>query len=147
MFINPKSFFTSWAVQFSWLLAGPPREEIFPAALCRRAPAADWKPRGDQRSPCPSPRSSLPRPCSRCRAKGTVHSAWLGTAATPLPAPSAEGVRQCPADSCTHSVEHFPNKGREGEGLAWPTAGCQLTKLAHLQRFCFGAFCRQPKPL
>lgn len=137
MFINPKSFFTSWAVQFIWLLEGPPREEIFPAALCTRAHGADSKPRGEQRSPCLSPCSSLPWPPTSAKRMGLYTWQWLGTTATPLPAPFAEGILQCPADSCIQQVQYFPNKGREGEGFASPAAGCQFTKLVHLQRFCF----------
>lgn len=132
MFINPKSFFTSWAVQFIWLLEGPPREEIFPAALWVQTQSQEGN---------SAPHPSLPAPACHglpASAKRMGPYTWqqLGTTTTPLPAPFAEGILQCPADSCMQSVEYFPNKGREGEGCAWPTAGCQFTKPAHLQRFC-----------
>lgn len=71
MSINPKSFFTSWAVWFIWLLEGPPMEEIFPAALTR-AHGADSKPRGEQHSQCLPPCSRLPRPPGLCQVNGTV---------------------------------------------------------------------------
>lgn len=136
MFINPQSFFTSWAVQLMWLLEGPPREEIFPAALCTGACGADSKPRREQRSPGLSHRSSLSWPPGLCQGDWTQ-----GSALAPQP-PLCPHLLQrvilwSRADSGTQGEEYFPNKGREGEGSAWPTAGCRFTKHVHLQRFCF----------
>lgn len=82
MFINPKSFFTSWAVQFIWLLEGPPREEIFPAALCTRAHGADSKPRGEQRFPMPL---SLLQPATASQPLPSERDCTLGCGLAPQP--------------------------------------------------------------
>lgn len=120
-FINPKSFFTSWAVQFIWLLEGPPREEIFPAALSAQEHTVQTQSQEGNAFPTPF---SLLQPAMTSQPLPREGHTWHHS--HPSASTFCTGSPPVPCDSCPQPVEYFPNKGRKGGGLTGPTAGCQL---------------------
>lgn len=118
-----------------WLLEGPPREEIFPAALRAGARGADSTPGREQRSPALSHRSGPSWPPGLCQGVWT-----LGSVLAPQPPPCPRRFSAAEHIAAHREGDIFPTRvEREkvllGQQLAAGSQNTYITNAAASEPF------------